>query len=74
MDLNQQLTKRQKDDLESIVDDAQYDFWQRVAKRCPAAVTGDLPPDIQAPFNEACMKAVEYWMKINGGFGDASAK
>jgi hypothetical protein len=56
--------------MESIrtrVQQAQQAFWKVIANDFPHITTGDFPPLAQEIFDEACERAVEIWVRVNGG-------
>lgn len=54
-----------KSDFEQVIRDAESAFWEEIAKRCPEATSGDLPPEVAMPFLEACRDAACQWYAIN---------
>jgi hypothetical protein len=59
------LNQGEYEECENVYDEAIYDFWQRVAKRFPAAVTGDLPPELANQLNIAAVEAICWWYRTN---------
>lgn len=53
--------------IESHVRVAQDAFWAVVAQRFPEVATGDLPPDAEVAFDEACHRVVWTWLGANTG-------
>ena len=45
--------------------DAEFDFWQAVAKHYPEAQGGDFPPGAAFSFSAACEEAVSEWVGWN---------
>jgi hypothetical protein len=51
--------------LAEVVEEAEFAFWEVVARRTPSASSGDLPPDASFAFTQACRDAVERWVELN---------
>ena len=59
------LTEKEYEECERAYDDAIQDFWDRVAKHFPCAVSGDLTPELVNKLNIAAMDAICWWYKTN---------
>lgn len=53
--------------IEEHVRAAQEAFWSVIAQRFPEVSTGDLPPEADAAFDDACHRAVWSWLGSNTG-------
>lgn len=53
--------------IEQHVRAAQDAFWAVIAERFPEVSTGDLPPDVDAAFDDACHRVVWSWLGSNTG-------
>ena len=53
--------------IEPHVRAAQDAFWAVIAERFPEVATGDLPPDADAAFDDACDRVVWQWLGSNTG-------
>ena len=51
--------------LRSVTDKAMAVFWSAVAESYPGIKTGDLAPDQQLKFEEACAEVVNAWKREN---------
>jgi len=49
----------------SVYDDAQYAFWDVVAKHYPNAVSGDVDPLIQVLFDATIKEVIDHWIDNN---------
>lgn len=51
--------------MEDALEDAEFAFWQSIAKSFPQIKTGDFGPDEFADFREATKSALTIWLKNN---------
>lgn len=57
--------KGSRKDVETVVEDALFDFWAAIAKSYPTAKTGDLSPHASFGLKRAAVAAVEEWVEAN---------
>ena len=57
--------KGSKKSIESVVEDALFEFWASIAAAYPEATTGDLTPASIFPLKKAAVAAVEEWVEYN---------
>ncbi len=53
--------------IEPHVRAAQEAFWAVIAQRFSEVSTGDLPPEADAAFDDACFRVVWSWLGSNTG-------
>lgn len=51
--------------LDDVLTTAMDAFWECVAREFREVKSGDLPPEADIPFNEACRNVVTAWLDIN---------
>lgn len=59
-------------DFSIAVDEARQAFWSKISESYPEIKSGDIPPEAEIAFDDACDRAVNVWLCFNIGKSDSS--
>ena len=59
------MSIKSKEEIDSVMNEAQCSFWDIVASSFPNITSGDFSPEQTIKFDLACTNAITHWLENN---------